>query len=287
MRESETSLSKSELNYIKSRLKSRNPVIQFDLLKMYFGKPYEIDLEGVDGSITIYPPTIGDVVDYGEKEWYANLSPLISNTTTYRYPLSLQGIDWTQLSDFELFCSCLYNQPEPEFNQILFHQDLSEFSLHYREIEGEEGEIKHIPVLYNEETETEINEQVYFHISQYLRKCFHNEPKEQMTTQEALKKVWLRKDATDIHNAKWREKNGLNEENVLMNLISSCINHPGFSYKINELSELPMFAFMDSVARLQLYESTIALLHGSYSGMCDMSKIDKENFNFMREIKFE
>lgn len=288
MRVSETSLSQSEQKKYTALLnKSRNPVIKFDKLKMYFGRPYEIDLEGADGSITIYPPSLGQVVDFGEKEWYANLMPLVGNTTMYRYQLSLQKIDWCNISDFELFYQALYKQPDSDFYQILFHQDLSEYELFYRQTENEDGEVNKIPVLYNQETGTEINEDVYFHISQYLRNCFNFFPKEQFTPQEALKKAWLRKDATDIHNAEAKAKMGIEEGSSLYPLISSCINHPGFPYTIENLDTLPIFAFMDSVSRLQIYESTIAMLHGSYSGMCDMSKVPAESFNFMREIKQE
>ena len=42
--------------------------------------------------------------------------------------------------------------------------------------------------------------------------------------------------------------------------------------------------FMDSVQRLQVYESSRALLAGSYSGFVDTSKIDKSQFDFMRDI---
>ena len=41
---------------------------------------------------------------------------------------------------------------------------------------------------------------------------------------------------------------------------------------------------MDSVQRLQIYESTHALMGGMYSGFCDVKSISKEQFNFMREI---
>lgn len=41
---------------------------------------------------------------------------------------------------------------------------------------------------------------------------------------------------------------------------------------------------MDSVSRLQVYENTRALLSGSMSGFCDTSKVDRENFNFARDI---
>jgi len=70
----------------------------------------------------------------------------------------------------------------------------------------------------------------------------------------------------------------------LLPLISSCINHPGFKYNLNELREVNFVQFMDSVQRLQIYESTSALLKGAYSGFCDTSKIDKDEFNFMRDI---
>jgi len=44
---------------------------------------------------------------------------------------------------------------------------------------------------------------------------------------------------------------------------------------------------MDSVQRLQVYESSTALLKGIYSGFVDASKIDKNELNFMREISLK
>jgi len=44
---------------------------------------------------------------------------------------------------------------------------------------------------------------------------------------------------------------------------------------------------MDSVQRLQIYESSTALMKGMYSGFLDTSKINKEELNFMRDISFK
>ena len=33
---------------VDSKLKSRNPIIEFDKLKLYFREPYVIDIEGID-----------------------------------------------------------------------------------------------------------------------------------------------------------------------------------------------------------------------------------------------
>ena len=71
----------------------------------------------------------------------------------------------------------------------------------------------------------------------------------------------------------------------LIQMISFALNHPGFKYKKNELREVTYIEFMDSIKRLQVYESTKALTQGSYSGFCDVSKVPKEEFNFMRKIR--
>ena len=41
---------------------------------------------------------------------------------------------------------------------------------------------------------------------------------------------------------------------------------------------------MDAVQRSQIYVSTDALLHGMYSGMIDTKKINKKQFNWMRDV---
>ena len=67
-------------------------------------------------------------------------------------------------------------------------------------------------------------------------------------------------------------------------MISFCLNHPGFKYKKNELRDLGIVEFNDSVQRLLIYESTSALMKGVYSGFVDTSKINNKEFNFMREF---
>ena len=83
------------------------------------------------------------------------------------------------------------------------------------------------------------------------------------------------------------QKKDTSSTSYLLPLISGCVNHPGFKYNKQQLKDVNYYEFMDSVQRLQIIESTSALLHGSYSGFADVSKVDKEQFNFMREIKHE
>lgn len=63
------------------------------------------------------------------------------------------------------------------------------------------------------------------------------------------------------------------------------VNHPGFKYKLQELKEVGIVQFMDSVKRLQLYENTTALMSGVYSGMLDSSKMNlSKELNWLKDL---
>lgn len=79
------------------------------------------------------------------------------------------------------------------------------------------------------------------------------------------------------------EKEGFSKS-FLLPLISSMVNHPGFKYKTNELKDIGIYQFMDSVNRLQVYENSTALLKGMYSGFIDTKQIDKKELNWMKDL---
>ena len=95
-----------------------------------------------------------------------------------------------------------------------------------------------------------------------------------------MKELYIRKDRSEFN----RKKDKDSSANSIQSLISSCVNHPGFKYKLSELKELGVAEFYDSVKRLQIYESSTALMKGMYSGFVDSSKINSDDYNFMKEI---
>jgi hypothetical protein len=81
-----------------------------------------------------------------------------------------------------------------------------------------------------------------------------------------------------------KEKSKKKDGNSIQPLISACVNHPGFKYKLREMKELGIYEFFDSVKRLQIYENSTAIMKGMYSGFVDGSHIKPEDYNFMKEI---
>ena len=72
--------------------------IQFDELQMYYQIPYK-----VNDFITIYQPTIGEIMELGDLRFYASLYPFTCNPTSMRLKLWDDGLDWNKVSEFELF----------------------------------------------------------------------------------------------------------------------------------------------------------------------------------------
>ena len=88
----------------------------FDKLQMFFGEDYQI----TDG-IVISQPTIGDIMTFGEDKFYDVLNPFIVNPTSLRVALWQQGKDWTEISDYELFCQLIMQtQPTPKETFMIF-----------------------------------------------------------------------------------------------------------------------------------------------------------------------
>jgi len=260
------------------RLKTRYPQLKFDMLRMYFGKPYVIDLPSADGSVTVLIPKLNDILEIGEGRFNATLGLFTTNTTQYRLVLHKADppVDWNEISDFELFMG-LYQQADPEVVSRLFDG----LCLNKFEVYVKDGKTR---VLYNEETKTEINEEVYQHIAQFLRRVFNIHVEEKITKDPVLKMMYYQKDEIALERAKKKREKGMDEQSSIQPLVSACVNHPGFKYKLSELEQVNICEFYDSVSRLNVYENTVALIRGSYSGMMDTSKIKAESFNFMRKL---
>jgi len=245
---------------------------------MYFRQPYTIDVLGEQNTITVLQPTIGDILQIGERRFFHTLSFYITNTTANRLWLWEElKRDWNTMSDFELFIYT-YKAIDPEVSSLILG-DLN--IVDFEPLPTEDG-----LVLCNPKTNTFITQEVYNHISQYLRNVFNIFPEEKFTTDPILKKWFINKDKRQRAIDKEKTEKGMNKSNnSIQSVISACINHPGFKYKLQELKEVGVCEFYDSVQRLQVYENSTALMKGIYSGFVDTKKINRNEMNFMKNFR--
>ena len=246
------------------------PNIHIDKLKLYFRQPIVINAYKEMGlnDIVLLQPSIGDIVKVSEPLFYSTLNVFTTNPTANRLLLWNEGIDWNDLTDYGLFVM-FFNRINPEISKLIF-QDV-DFTRFKRLKKNDDI------LFYNEEQNIVIDENIYNIISLYFRTMFNAFPKTEKTV-DAVAKEWIIEE--ELMNAAIKKDE---DKSSLFSLISTCVNHPGFKYKSSELINVGIFEFMDSVKRLQIYESATAVMKGMYSGFVDAKKIDKEAYNFMKE----
>lgn len=247
----------------------------FDRMKMLLC----LDYVTKDG-IIVRQPRIGEIVEIGEEVFYRNLNTWVTNPTSYRAPLWHMDIDWCKITDFELFCN-LYQAIDAQVISLIFpNTDISSYEQKYKVTFNEETQEEDYElVLYSEKEDQVIDNMAYLEISQYLRTLFNIFPKDEYgkgrSTKESM--IW-----EDEDKARRNQDQGF--KSSLFPLVSACINHPGFKHSLQDLPKVGIYEFMDSVNRIQVMTNTEALIMGSTNGLCDMSKVPRENFNLMRDI---
>lgn len=239
-----------------------------DELKIYF-KGYEYK---VNDGISMVSPTIGDIIDFGEEEYFSAVHFLTCIPSDMISTLWDMNIDWETLDDFDLFIMLTRSLTKENLKLIFTDLDLSKMEIKVNE---QNGEI----VLRNEETNQTLDRLAYNKIVEYLRKIHGLKPKPRKAANKNTKEFLIELDRQDKRKAaKDAEKQG----SQLIPLISAMMRYPGFKYKSNELKDCTLYEFMDTVRGASIYISSTSLLQGSYSGFCDTSKIDKKNFDWMR-----
>lgn len=258
-------------NKAKEEKQEKKYEFYFDELQMYYGLDYKID-----ELITIKQPTIGEIIEFGEKRMLSSIMPFVSNPTSYRLQLWDIGIDWNKCSDYELFIMLIQNSNKEDTSLIFGDVNFSSLKPY---IDRETNEI----VLANEEQNLIIDEYKYMHIREYIRLMFDQYPKVEKAKGKATKQAIIDEERMNLINSQKLDKKN---KSIYLPLISSMLNHPGFKYKKDELKDVGIVEFMDSVKRLQVYESTRALMSGIYSGFCDTSKMNlNKDLNWLRDLR--
>ena len=180
------------------------------------------------------------------------------------------GLDWTEVDDFELFMM-LAQTLTLDKTAILFG-DL-DFSNLRPFKNNQNGDI----VLADKETGIIIDKMIYLRIMSYLRKLHNLKPKVEKAANKMTKKVLIEEDRQKILHAKDKPF-----KSYLLPLISAIKVKQG--YTKDYVRNMGLYEFFDDIARSQVIDNADHLLNGAYSGMMDMKKVNKQEFNWMREL---
>jgi hypothetical protein len=243
-------------------------LLELDELKAYFGEPFHLN-----SKITLYSPTVGDIIEFGEQRYYSVVHSLTCIPSDMKSQLFDSGIDYEEISDFELFCMLTRGLTQEDTKLLLGDLDLSKFEVCINTQNG-------LKLLYDRQNDIKIDELIYYKIVSYLRKLHNIKPKVEKAKNKTTKKILIELDRQRIE----QKKKDKNITSTLKPLVSAMMRYPGFKYKSYELKQCSLYEFMDTVMGANVYVSSTALLKGIYGGMVDSSKVDKKQLDWMREI---
>lgn len=239
--------------------------LEADSLFLYFGDDY-----AVNEQISCHQPTIGEIVDYGEGQYFSTVHSLTAIPSDMKSQLWDIGIDWCQIEDFDLFCM-LSQTLTPEQTGIIFGDlDFSKMRP-YRNPQNDEV------VLADKESGVIIDKLVYMRIMSFLRKLHNITPKPEKAKGKRAKEAMIEEDR---RNREYNKDKPF--RSYLLPLISAVKVKQG--YTKDYVRNMGLYEFFDDVSRMQAIDSANHLLNGAYCGMADLSKVDKKEFNWMREL---
>lgn len=258
----------------KKKSQNKKPEYHFDKLKMYFGEDYTIN------NITISIPTIGEILEVGESKFYQSLSPFLNNPTSIRVFLyDTFHKDWNKTKDIEVFFIMYQLVQDKEPLKLIFKDfSFDDFVLISAKRDVLDKEYDHL-ALFNEEKNILIYDDDYLEIAEYIRTMMNIHPKTEKAKGKTTKHWMLQED-----RMKAQQNEDKKDSSTLLSLISACINHPGFKYKLEDLKQVNIYQFMDSVQRIQKYEQGVATIHGIYGGMISAKDIPNDLINFMGDL---
>ena len=275
---------------------------EYDELRIYRGRDIQINK-----NLIITQPTIDEVELFGEKIYFQSVHTLCSVGADLKWQLWDMGIDYTQISDYELFIKmiaplvssrkklyqALIENPEQYTQEMDMIEDLDmllvnpmkllikytdDTEFDFADFVSCTNQKNNELILYNPEKEITIDRLGYKQIVDIVRTIHGFKRNNQVPANEQTK-MDLIEDARD--EAMIASKKPF--KSVLKPLVSSLLAKTGqlgsdaiWNTKIN--------MFFDAVKRFTKIQDAESLIQGAYSGFANLKGVDKSRFDWTGDI---
>ena len=223
-------------------------------------------------NIKVRHPTLGEICDFGEADYYSMATALTCTPSAYKVALHDMGLDYTTLTDFDFFIMMSQSLSQDQTALLLGGLDLSKLTPAKN---NETGETVLCDVS-DDEARVVIDRAIYVHLADYLRKMHGFEKKVEKPADEFTKKYLIDRERKRIARQKKTPF-----KSMLKPLVSSMVNQSGFKYDYTTVWDLPIVIFNDSVARIQKFLHYAQTMAGAYAGTVDLKQVNKDDLNWL------
>lgn len=211
-------------------------------------------------NLAVRIPTIGEIL--ADEQNYYNLITSIT-ATPYQYMVQLDdiGVDFTQITDYQLFMVLFPFLAQGETKILFGDVDLSDIEVDTNPNNG-------TPILRSRKSNIVIDEFVYNQIAESVRKINGLKRENRTPGNDEAKKFRLK-----LERKKQKRNANKPYEPYLEKLVVALVNRPEFKYNYEQVDHLTIYQFNQSFEQIRRSIDFDNTMIGVYAGTVDTSKI--------------
>ena len=210
--------------------------------------------------LSIHIPTVGEVLRR-ERDYLGIVSACTSVPYQYMVQLDDIGVDFTTITDFDLFIRIFPAYAKDDMSILFGNIDLSD-------MEGYMDKRDNRKFLYSPQNDLQIDEHTYLTIAQWIRKInilkrVNKQPGNDKAKEYLIEKN--RRKQKRLARKKW--------ESELEKLVIALVNQKDFKYNYEEIMDLSIYKFYQSFKQIQTNINFENTMRGVYAGTLDTKKL--------------
>lgn len=209
-------------------------------------------------------PTVREILE-NEEMYYSIVSSLTATPFQYMVQLDDMGIDYTEVTDFELFKILFLMYTKSDLSILFGNLKTSDFDLYLNQQDNQK-------IIYSPSNNIIINETVYNDLADTIRKINLFEKVKSKPGNESARKYLLEKERK-------KQKRNAKKQNepYLENMVIALVNTNEFPYNYDTCMDLSIYKFNQSFKQIQHKIAFDNTMIGVYAGTVDTSKLNNKD----------
>ena len=215
-------------------------------------------------NLSIRIPTVGEILE-DEDKYYEIVSSLTATPFQYMVQLDDMGIDYTQITDYQLFMMLFPMYAKSDLSLLFSDLDTSDFGIYINQQDNSQ-------VIYSPNNNIIIDELIYNDLANTIRKINLFEKVKSKPGNESARKYLLEKER------KKQKRNAKKpKEPYLEKLVIALVNTSEFPYNYETCMDLSIYKFNQSFKQIQQKITFDNTMIGVYAGTVDTSKMTNKD----------
>lgn len=217
--------------------------------------------------LSVVIPTVGEILD-DEDSYYSMVSMLTAMPIDFMVPLDDAGIDFTQINEYELFLLLFPALQNMDTHLVFGDVDLKRFSLMQNDVNGQ-------VILRDTANGYVIDRAIHNQIATTLRSINKLERNNKRPGNDEAKRYMLERARVKAMRRKRKEMSQTEQ------LIVAMVNTEQFKYGFEEVRDLTIYQFNESVRQIIKKVEYDQRMTGVYAGTIDPKSISQDDLNWL------